>query len=144
MPRRGPQRRSGATCLGCSVKVWVATEGNYSDYRILAVFDTEEGAKSVGDAEEYEVFTVAPEARMLHQASGLSTQAEPAMWSIRIMPWDTMFDQAVSPPVVVDSSRMGRERIVEYSVTARGCDRDEVVAAWKARSDALEASLKHP
>lgn len=70
-------------------KVYIATEGSYSDYRILGVFVTREAAAEVGEVEEYELWDKPPKAVTSYEVHGWPNQGWEPNWEIHVLrPWD--------------------------------------------------------
>jgi hypothetical protein len=71
-------------------KVYVATEGSYSDYRILGVFTTEEEASKVGDyAEEYDLWERVPTKKTVYVLMAFPPDYAPRPIEVHlIQPWD--------------------------------------------------------
>lgn len=70
------------------MKVYVATEGSYSDYHILGVFTNEADAASVGEVEEYEVYEKVPARVTSHAITGFPPDFEPRSDVHVLFPWD--------------------------------------------------------
>jgi hypothetical protein len=76
-------------------KVYVATEGSYSDYRILGVFTTEEEAAKVGEyAEEYDLWERAPEKKTVYAITTFPPSYPSRPIEVHsIQPWDYNYER---------------------------------------------------
>lgn len=71
------------------MKVYVATEGSYSDYRILGVFSKRGDAEAVGEVEEYDLWNRVPLVRTVYAMRAFPPDYEPVTLEVhRLQPWD--------------------------------------------------------
>lgn len=79
-------------------KVYVATEGEYSDYRVRAVCSTKALAAKIGDNEplEMEIFTTMPARATVYELTAMPWDLEPPTMRVSFpYPWDWEADHVV-------------------------------------------------
>jgi sirohydrochlorin ferrochelatase len=83
------------------MKVYLATEGWYSDYRVLAVFTNRTDAEEVGESvEEFELYESRPVPQIVHVLESMPWNVEPRYWREVVRPWDYRAEWAVTRPRV--------------------------------------------
>lgn len=117
-------------------KVYVATDGEYSDYHIVAVFGNRELAEQFGEVEEYEVYEEAPAKRSAWVIEAIPADAPEREYNHVAYPWDYAWATYSHGRPKVQVWEAGRGRV---SIRVSGGDREQVRKAFRDRRARLLA-----
>jgi hypothetical protein len=122
------------------VKVYGLSRGDYSDYRVCAIFKNRADAEAVGpgfnEVEEYDLMESPPEKRVVYYAHAQAPGWEVSEQKRVEWPWDTDFLPDNGRPFVHEWHPVG---IFPYRISVRGLDAESVRKALFDRAAQIRA-----